>query len=145
MSASLTWMNRASQFPMTDAAYFAHLTRAVMGDGLGPKVVESRWPAIESALDHFQPEAVAQKTEYEMIRNRRKLEATIRNAHTALRLITTYTSFQLYLDALVGREAPSRIQLDAATEVLADTFAHLGRTSAQYFLYACGYRTRDDE
>jgi 3-methyladenine DNA glycosylase Tag len=148
------WMNRAGDYPGTDRAYFAHLTRAVMGSGLGPRVVEGRWPNIASAFHDFDLERVAAMTtravfillsDPDVIRNRRKLKATISNALTVLRLIKDHGSLQLYLDTLVAREGTSQGQLDAAAEVLAETFTHLGRTSALYFLYASGYRAHHYE
>ena len=90
------WMQRAGEYPQTDQEYFALLARAVFSAGLGPKVVESRWRDMDEAFHGFDPAAVAQMGEEEVarllgdpavIRNRRKIEAVIKNAGTFFDLV----------------------------------------------------------
>ncbi len=87
------WMQRAGEYPQTDPEYFALLARAVFSAGLGPKVVESRWADMGEAFHGFDPAQVTQMDEEDVarllsdpavIRNRRKIEAVIKNAGTFL-------------------------------------------------------------
>lgn len=141
------WMQRAGEFPQSNQEYFALLARAVFSAGLGPKVVEARWKDMRSAFHGFDPAAVKQMDEADVvrllgdpavIRNRRKIEAVIQNAHTFLDQTAQQPSFHDYLVALGAGE-----DLDATAEELARTFAHLGRTSALFFLFSAGWRPRD--
>jgi 3-methyladenine DNA glycosylase Tag len=87
------WMQRAGEFPQNDQEYFALLARAVFSAGLGPKVVESRWRQMTEAFHEFDPVQVTTMGEEDVarllsdpgvIRNRRKIEAVIKNAGTFL-------------------------------------------------------------
>lgn len=146
----LPWMRRAGDHPATDSEYFELLTRAVMSAGLGPRLVEVRWAGIRAAFRDFNIEVVADMTLADsdrlmsdpgIIRNRRKIDATIENASAFLRLIEAQGSFQFYLHRIIPRERTTRAQLQTAGEELAHQFQHLGPTSAAMFLFACGYRS----
>jgi DNA-3-methyladenine glycosylase I len=141
------WMQRAGEYPQSDQEYFALLARAVFSAGLGPKVVESRWKEMGSAFHGFDPAKVEQMDEADVsrlladpsvIRNRRKIEAVIENAHRFLQRTAEDVSFHSYLSALGAGS-----DLDAAAEELAQTFTHLGRTSALFFLFSAGWRPQE--
>ena len=66
-----------------------------------------------------------------IVRNRRKILATIENARVILELVEEHGSFLGYLRSLDHLDYPSRVRL------LTREFAGLGRTSAFVFLY-CG-------
>ncbi len=141
------WMQRAGEFPRSDQEYFALLARAVFSAGLGPKVVESRWKEMVTAFHGFDPKKVEAMGEADvvrllgdpaMIRNRRKIEAVIENARRFLEQTGPHPSFHAYVTDIGAAE-----DLDAAAEELAQTFAHLGRTSALFFLFSAGWRPRD--
>ena len=151
------WMQRAGEYPQTDQEYFALLARAVFSAGLGPKVVESRWKDMDEAFHGFDPAVVAQMGEEDVarflgdpavIRNRRKIEAVIKNAGTFLDQVEEgktagapvngHGVFHEYLlDLGAGAD------LDLAADALACVFAHLGRTSALFFLFSAGWRPRE--
>jgi len=142
-----SWMQRAGEYPQSDQEYFNLLARAVFSAGLGPKVVESRWPDMKKAFFEFDPARVEHMGESEVgelladpavIRNRRKIEAVIRNAETFLERVREHASFHAYLSGL-GADS----DLDNAADGLAQTFAHLGRTSALFFLFSAGWRPRE--
>jgi len=141
------WMQRAGEFPRSDQEYFGLLARAVFSAGLGPKVVESRWKEMGAAFHNFDPAKVREMDESDVsrlladpgvIRNRRKIEAVIRNAGIFLEQLATHPSFHAYLGDLGAGS-----DLDAAAGKLAQVFAHLGRTSAQFFLFSAGWRSRE--
>jgi len=141
------WMQRAGEFPRTDKEYFNLLARAVFSAGLGPKVVESRWPQLTTAFHGFDPTKVKKMDEPDVvrllgdpavIRNRRKIEAVIKNAATFSERVKEHTSFHGYLTGL-GADA----DLDATAEQLSKDFTHLGRTSALFFLFSAGWRPHE--
>ncbi|OFW60681.1 MAG: hypothetical protein A2133_05955 [Actinobacteria bacterium RBG_16_64_13] len=141
------WMQRAGEYPQSDQEYFALLARAVFSAGLGPKVVESRWKEMGAAFHGFDPVQVEQMGEADVarllgdpavIRNRRKIEAVIENAHRFLERVGDNPSFHAYL---TGLRADS--DLEAAAEALVQAFTHLGRTSALFFLFSAGWRPQE--
>lgn len=142
-----TWMQRAGEYPQSDEEYFGLLARAVFSAGLGPKVVESRWDDITEAFYSFDPDKVKDMGEADVdrllqdrsvIRNRRKIEAVINNAEVFTEQTGAHPSFHAYLTELGADE-----DLDAAAEELTNTFTHLGRTSALFFLFSAGWRPRE--
>lgn len=144
-----TWMQRAGEYPQSDQEYFDLLARAVFSAGLGPKVVESRWLDIEAAFHSFDPAKVKDMDEVDIdrllqdkavIRNRRKMEAVIGNAAIFLEQAEAHESFHGYLSTIGAGD-----DLDAAAEELTNTFTHLGRTSALFFLFSAGWRPRETE
>lgn len=133
--------------PGTDEAYFALLARAVFSAGLGPKVVESRWPGLVTAFRGFDPVAVSEMGEEDVtvllsdtsvIRNRRKIEAVVANARVFRDVAAEHGSFRRYLDFIGSAE-----DFEGASEALAERFRHLGPASAGFFLYSCGWRRRE--
>jgi DNA-3-methyladenine glycosylase I len=138
-------MHRAGEYPRSDREYFGLLARAVFSAGLGPKVVESRWDDMEAAFHGFEPVEVGKMEEPDVgrllsdpkvIRNRRKIEAVIKNAGVFLDRIEEHQSFHAYLGELGAGS-----DLESAAEALARNFAHLGRTSALFFLFSAGWRS----
>ncbi len=141
------WMQRAGEYPQSDQEYFNLLARAVFSAGLGPKVVESRWNSMGAAFYDFDPAKVQHMDEAEVgrllsdpavIRNRRKIEAVIKNAGLFLERTKKHKGFHAYLGKLGAAS-----DLDATAQELAQTFAHLGRTSALFFLFSAGWRPRE--
>jgi DNA-3-methyladenine glycosylase I len=151
------WMQRAGEYPQSDQEYFALLSRAVFSAGLGPKVVESRWKEMGHAFHDFDPGHVRSMDEQDVarllsdpgvIRNRRKIEAVIKNAGTFLEQVEGIDGrgagqeppFHTYL-----LELGAGGDLDVAADGLAQVFAHLGRTSALFFLFSAGWRPNETE
>ena len=71
--------------------YLEVLSKAVFESGMSWKIVESKWPGFQAAFKGFDPEAIASFTpddidrltnDTRIIRNRKKIEATIHNAAT---------------------------------------------------------------
>lgn len=141
------WMMRAGEYPRSDAEYFALLARAVFSAGLGPRVVASRWENMEEAFCGFQPEEVCKMDEADVsrlvvdpkiIRNRRKIEAVIKNASVFLDCLGEHKTFHKYL---INLGASSN--LDEAAEGLSKVFIHMGRVSAMFFLLSAGWRPQE--
>lgn len=119
--------------------YLDVLTRAVFQSGISWRVVEAKWPGTREALYNFDPERIADLTpedvdrlaqDTRLVRNRRKIEATIQNAQTMLDLDRQYKGF--------GRYLKSFPDFDAASADLVKRFKYLGATGAYFFLYVVG-------
>ena len=81
--------------PTRLADYLDVLTKAVFQSGMSWRVVEAKWDGFREAFAGFDPATVAAFTDDDVerlaadtriIRNRRKIEATITNAETMLAL-----------------------------------------------------------
>lgn len=127
--------------PKNDADYFERLSRAIFAAGLNWRVVDSKWPAFRKAFDGFSPARVAAFNEREVarlmadkeiVRNERKIRATIENAKTVLSLKSEHGSFNGYLDSFGKKE-------EALLEDLHGKFSHVGPSSARMFLWMADY------
>ena len=119
--------------------YLEVLSKAAFQAGISWRVIEAKWPGFKEAFFDFDPERVARLSPTEIdalaadrriVRNRRKIEATVANAQTMLDLNAEYGSFRTYLRSHGG--------YDAAAADLKKRFAFMGATGAYYFLYVVG-------
>jgi DNA-3-methyladenine glycosylase I len=126
------------QKPSSDNGYFEELTRAVFQAGFSWRVIRDKWPNFQSAFDGFDIVTVASygapdierlTADAGIVRNRRKIEATIYNARVMWDLIKTYGSFSAYLRSLNGLDYPGR------RKELGSRFRNLGPTSVFVFLW----------
>ena len=81
--------------PKSLSDFLAIMTKAAFQSGMSWKVIEAKWDGFREAFADFDPETVAGLEEHDVdqlvqdtriVRNRRKIEATIHNADTILRL-----------------------------------------------------------
>jgi 3-methyladenine DNA glycosylase Tag len=125
--------------PATLAGYLEALSRPVFLSGMGWPVVEAKWDGIREAFHAFDPEEVAAMdgddverlmSDTRVIRNRKKIEATITNAERMLELDREHGSFQRYLDSLGGyAETVAGVRRE---------FRFLGESGAYIFLWLTG-------
>jgi DNA-3-methyladenine glycosylase I len=124
--------------PSDDNGYFEVLTQAVFQAGFSWEVVRNKWDNFRAAFDGFDIETVARYGPYEMerlledagiVRNGRKIEATIGNARVMRDLIDEYGSFHAYLRSLDDLPYQKRVK------ALGKQFKWLGRTGAFFFLW----------
>lgn len=119
--------------------YLEVMSKAVFQSGMSWKVVEAKWPGTQEAFEGFdvrkvaafgpfEIEALAQDTR--VIRNRRKLEATVYNAQQILALDEEYGSFQKYLR--------SQGDFDSTLTRIKKDFKFMGPTGVYYLLYVVG-------
>jgi len=127
--------------PKDDRGYFEQLTTHMFSAGLNWKVVENKKKAFGEAFANFSPARVAQFGEGDIkrlmadpgiVRNERKIRATIHNAAQFLELKRQYGSFKGYLDHFGSDEA--KLQVD-----IADRFHHVGASTARMFLWSVGF------
>ncbi len=129
-----------TQITPTDLAdYLGVITRAVFQSGISWRVVEAKWSGFREAFAGFDPTAVAAfddddverlVADQRIIRNRRKIEATVTNAQAMLALEDRPGGF---LGWLRGQD-----DFDATVAALRGEFRYLGDLGAYYFLYVVG-------
>lgn len=122
--------------PTGTADYLGVLTRAVFQSGMSWAVVENKWDGFREAFAGFDPAAVAAfdaddierlAADTRIIRNRRKIEATVTNAEAMLALDGEPGGFAGWLR--------SRGDFDATVAALRGEFRYVGDLGAYYFLY----------
>jgi 3-methyladenine DNA glycosylase Tag len=125
--------------PEHDDGYFEQITKAIFRSGFSWRVVRDKWPNFQQAWDSFDIEQVASYDERDLdrlladsgiVRNGRKIEATIHNARVIRDLVIQYGSFHAYLRSLDELNYPAR------RKALGKQFHHLGPTGVFVFLYS---------
>ena len=119
--------------------YLEVLSKAVFESGMSWRIVEAKWPGFQEAFDGFDPETIAAYTpdkldalsnDSRIIRNRRKIEATVHNAEAMLATDKEFGSFKRYLDQAGD--------FGATVQDMKKRFKHVGDFGAYYFLYVVG-------
>jgi DNA-3-methyladenine glycosylase I len=125
--------------PKALSDYLEVLTRAVFQSGLSWRVIDAKWDGFREAFDGFDPGRIAALTaadvdrlaaDTRIVRNRRKIEATVENAATMLELDREHGGFRRWLRSHDGFEA--------ASSAVVKRFHFMGDTGAYYFLYVVG-------
>ena len=128
--------------PPNDSAYFENLTRCIFQAGLNWKMITNKWPEFTKAFAEFDIKKVAGYGEKDVdrlmsdkgiVRNRRKILATIENARTFTRLADENGSFKRWFTGLDKSNNYSGI-----VNKLKKTFRHVGDTTAHIFVYPVG-------
>jgi DNA-3-methyladenine glycosylase I len=126
------------QKPTNDNGYFEELTKSVFQAGFSWRVIRDKWTDFRQAFDGFdivtvagygEPDVERLLADKGIVRNRRKIEATIRNARTMWDLIQEHGSFHAYLRSLDSLDYAGRRQ------ELGDRFQNLGSTGVFVFLW----------
>jgi hypothetical protein len=132
--------------PTKLADYLEVLTKAVFQSGMSWRVIEAKWDGFREALADFDPATIAAFTgddidrlaeDTRIIRNRRKIEATVTNAETMLALDEEPGGFTGWLRSHAG--------FDATVAALRGEFRFLGDTGSYFFLYVVGERVPPHE
>ena len=130
--------------PENDAGYLEQLTKAIFRAGFSWRVVRLKWENFRSAFDGFDLLKVASFgveevtrlfNDTSIVRNRRKILATVENARTMLDLSDEHGSFLNYLRTLDSLDYYQRVK------VLTSQFRGLGRTGAFVFLHCVNEAT----
>lgn len=136
------------RIPGSDSGYLEILTKAIFQAGFSWGVIRDKWPNFCRAFDGFDVETVANYgardvdrllSDPGIVRNGRKVEATIQNARIMRGLIAEYGSIYNYLRSLDGLSYAERRRR------LTRRFHHLGPTGAFVFLYTVGEDVPDWE
>ena len=137
MSPSTTAPERIEPRGLAD--YLEVITKAVFQSGMSWRVVEAKWDGFRAAFHDFDPQWVASLAppdvdrlaeDTRIIRNRRKIEATVHNAEELVELERQYGTFRDYLRSHEGFEA--------TVADLRKRLKFVGDTGAYYFLHVVG-------
>lgn len=140
-----SWMYRKKR-PPNDDAYFENMTRVIFQAGLSWKMITNKWPNFKRAFEDFSIEKVAKfddnnskqlMTDKGIVRNRRKIEATIKNAKEFQKIQKKSGSFQAYLDSLDKSQNYASV-----IKEFCKRFSCIGTSSARLFLYSVGENVR---
>ena len=106
--------------PDGDDGYFEELTKAVFRAGFSWAVILEKWDNFAQSFDKFQLARVASYgpddlerlfEDRSIVRNRRKIVATVENARTMLDFIAEHGSFHAYLRTLDHLDYYSRVKV----------------------------------
>jgi DNA-3-methyladenine glycosylase I len=121
------------------ADYLEVMSKAVFQSGMSWQVVESKWDGFRDAFKGFDTKKVSKFTpddverlvkDERIIRNRKKIEATIDNAIEIEALDKEYGGFQKYLR--------SHDDFEATVKDMRKHFRFMGDFGAYYFLHVVG-------
>ena len=136
------------QKPDTDAGYLEQITKAIFQAGFSWRVVNDKWPNFQQAFDGFDIETVAAYDDRDVdrllsdesiVRNGRKIAATIENAREFQRIIAEHGSFNAFLRSMDDWSYAQR-RAD-----LSKRFKGLGPTGVFTFLYCVDEEVPDWE
>lgn len=127
--------------PKTDDGHLELIAKIVFVIGFNYKVVEQRWPQIRKAFHGFDIKKVARASEDKilsqpgMIRNRRKVQAIIRNAQECERIVKEHGSMREWVG--VTGEAHRRDPLFSPSfaEECERRFTGIGKTTREWVAY----------
>jgi DNA-3-methyladenine glycosylase I len=134
--------------PAGDNGYFEALTKAIFQAGFSWQVIRDKWPGFQQAFEGFDIATVAAYGEPDVerlvkdaniVRNRRKIEATVHNAREMWNLIQKHGTFHAYLRSLDGLDYAAR------RKELGQRFENLGPTGVFTFLWSVGEPVPDWE
>ena len=134
--------------PADDRGYFEELTRAIFQAGFSWRVIRDKWPNFQKAFDRFDISTVAGYgtpdierlvADPGIVRNRRKIDATINNARVMWNLVQGHGSFHAYLRSLDSLDYAAR------RKELSQQFSHLGPTGVFTFLWCVDEEVPDWE
>ena len=143
-----SWMYRERR-PPSDDVLFENMTRVIFQAGLSWKMIGKKWPNFRKAFENFSIDRVAKFDDSDfarlmadkgIVRNRRKIEATINNAREFQKIKKEFGSFQSYLDSLDKSQ-----NYTIVIKELGKKFQRLGTSSARIFLYSVGEDVRHPE
>jgi len=135
--------------PVTDAQYFENLTRCIFQAGLSWQLMSNKWPNFRKAFHSFNIAKVAAygaeditrlSNDAGIVRNKRKINATIHNAREFEHIAKEHKSFQRWLDSLDKSN-----NYDQVVKQLRSHFKHVGPSTAHIFLWSIGEPLKYDE
>jgi 3-methyladenine DNA glycosylase Tag len=136
------------QKPQDDNGYLEQMTKAIFQAGFSWKVVNNKWPNFQKAFDGFDIRKVAAYDERDVdrlladegiVRNGRKIAATIENANQLERLITEHGSIHAYLRSMDDWPYAQR------RKEMSKRFKNLGPTGVFVFLWCVAEEVPDWE
>ena len=136
------WVEGPGGRPKSDDEYFERMTHVVFQAGMNWRTIENKWTNFQEAFAHFSIEKVANFTRKDVerlmknagiVRNKRKILATIANAKELKNVTKEFGSVGAYIDAITQSQ-----DYKIAEKELIRRFHHLGPMSADIFLLSVG-------
>ena len=124
--------------------YLEVMTKAVFQSGMSWKVVNNKWPGFQAGFYRFDVAAVAAMDEStidtlaadaSIIRNRRKIVATVHNAQRLIELDEEYDGIRNYFR--------SHDDFYAVLKDVRKQFKYMGDTGTYYWMYVLGEEVPD--
>ena len=134
----MNWSPTTTELTLTD--YVASMARAVFVSGINWKVIDAKWDGIREAFDDFDPLKVAGYTpadidrlmgDTRVIRNRKKIEAIVRNTGELINVDREFGGVDKYLASFDDN--------DLLIKDLHKRFAFLGESVAHFFLFGVNF------
>ena len=134
----MNWQPKTTELTLTD--YVASMARAVFVSGINWKVIDAKWDGIRAAFDDFDPLKVAAyspadvdrlMTDARIIRNRKKIEAIVRNTGELINVDREFGGVDKYLASFDDN--------DLLIKDLHKRFAFLGESVAHFFLFGVNF------
>jgi DNA-3-methyladenine glycosylase I len=128
--------------PETDSGYFENLTRCVFQGGMNWRVIDKKWSNFRKAFEGFDIGRIAGYGEADVeelmkdagiVRNRRKILATIHNAREFKSINETSGSFKAWLSGLDKADNYARPK-----DELVKRLKNVGPGTASIFLHSVG-------
>jgi 3-methyladenine DNA glycosylase Tag len=132
----------AKDLKRSDDRFLAGMSKAVFSAGFSWDVIEKKWPGFEEAFDHFDPHKVAFYADRDIarllkdtriVRNGKKIDATIANAHFVLHVAKEHGSFGKFLS-----KWPTNDQF-GLMEYFSKHAQFMGPSATMYFLRFNGW------
>lgn len=126
------------KLPENDAGYLEQITMSVFRSGFSWQVIENKWPNFQRAFAGFDIDTIAAFDEDDIerllsgasiVRNGRKIEATLKNARRMQALREEHGSFYAFLRSMDNLGYPEK------SKELQKLFSHLGKTGTFTFLW----------
>lgn len=126
--------------PENNAGYLEKIAQAVFQAGFSWQVIRNKWPNFQKAFVGFDVDRVASFTEEDVehlledkgiVRNGRKIEATIHNARICRELIAQHGSFRAWLHTLDE-------DYYAREKKFCKQFKFMGPMGAYFFFWSVG-------
>jgi 3-methyladenine DNA glycosylase Tag len=136
-----SWFYRDKR-PLLESAIFENLTRCIFQSGLNWEIIARKWPSMKIAFQDFNPHIVAGygaedinslMNDSKIIRNRRKILATIHNAREFERFEAENGGFMSWLAV---QDKANNYQ--GVIRRMGSRFKFVGPTVASVFLYSIG-------
>jgi 3-methyladenine DNA glycosylase Tag len=127
--------------PEDDAGYFEKITQPVFQSGFSWQVIRIKWPNFQEAFAGFDINDVAAFTEEDVeqllenkgiVRNGRKIQATVHNARICQELVSEHGSFPDYLRTMDNLDYYQR------AKKFCKQFKFMGPMGAYFFFWSVG-------
>ncbi len=134
--------------PENDAGYFEKITQAVFQSGFSWEVIRNKWPNFQAAFANFDVDKVSSFSEMDVerlledrgiVRNGRKIEATIHNGRVCQELISDFGTFHAYLRSM------DELDYYEKEKQIIKQFKFMGPMGAYFFFYSVGENVPDYE